>query len=258
MKLPLRLLLAALLALPLSLNADFETAARLYRNNNYPAAFEEFMALAEDGDARAQTVIAMMHKYGEAVPQDPQAAFDWYLKAAKSGYAPAMFNVGEMYRTGRGVEVDRRHAIDWLTRAAAKGFERANDSLAKLNAAPATSDERADPTVPWSRDWDFRLPNTIRFPSPDEDAPVIEPNAVYRAQLGAMTTRAAANRLWRVLSEGYPSLFDGLQPTVLMAEYDQRRIYRVRAGPFEDRRAAKAFCERLKRAEPRAECQPVQ
>ncbi len=253
-----RLVLLAVLAAPVGAHADFESAAAAYRLNDYEAAFNGFLPLAEAGDARAQTVIAMMYKYGESVPLDLEAAFDWYLRAAEAGYAPAMFNVGEMYRLGKGTGQDDTRAIEWLTRAAAAGYHQANDSLAALNAEPVASDKRADPTVPWSKAWNFRLPNDIRFSAPAAgiDATIV-PDAEYRVQLGAMRTRAGASRLWDWLAGTQPLLFDGLSPVVLLTERDDQSLYRVQASPFEDLAAAKSFCARLKRVEPRAECLPV-
>ena len=52
---------------------DFESASAAYRNQNYAQAFDEFRKLAESGDPRAQSVLAIMYKYGEGVPLDPGA-----------------------------------------------------------------------------------------------------------------------------------------------------------------------------------------
>ncbi len=248
--------LTVLLTLALSslVWADFDAAADAYRRKDYVTAFEEFIALARAGDARAQTVIAMMYKYGESTAADPAEAFYWYQQAANAGYAPAMFNVGDMYRQGLGIEQDTAQAIDWLTRAAEAGFERANDSLARLNAEPVSSDHRRDPAIPWSQSWNFRLPNDIRFAAPDT---ATERQARYRVQLGAMGTRAAADRLWQWLSQNQPRLFADLEPIVLLTQRGERSIYRVQAGPFTGFESAQRFCENLSTVEPRADCLPL-
>lgn len=252
-----RLLTFILIFVAALARADFDTAAEAYRNKQYPAAFEAFSELAEAGDARAQTVLAMMYKYGESVPINLEAAFRWYREAARSGYAPAMFNLGEMYRTGAGTNTDPAKAIEWLRRAAEAGYERANESLAKLNAEPVPSEVRADPAVPWSQAWNFRLPNDIRFAANGTDIAPDVAGTIYRAQLGAMRTRASANRLWDWLSQLQPRLFRSLEPIVLLTERDQQQLYRVQAGPFDDLAEVRTFCEQLQRAEPRAECVPV-
>lgn len=227
----------------------------MYRNKDYVAAYREFSALAEQGDPRAQTVIALMYKYGEAVPQDLAAAFSWYMKAAAAGYAPAQYNVGEMYADGIGVEPDREAAVRWLRQAAQAGFERANDKLAQLNAEPVLDGPEVDQFVPWSKTWNFRLPNDIRY-----EAPAVEElvrNHTYRVQLGAMATQAGANRLWEELTTRYPELFRDVNPIIRLAEDTERRIYRVQTGPFEDLQAARAFCDKIKQRRSNAGCLPL-
>lgn len=247
-------LLALLFAATTSL-ADFDSAADVYRAKDYVTAYREFSALAEQGDPRAQTVVALMHKYGEAVPQDLQAAFSWYMKAASAGYAPAQYNVGEMYADGVGVEPDREEAVKWLRKAAEAGFERANDKLAQLNAEPVLDGVHVDQSVPWSQTWNFRLPNDIRYEAPPADAVV--PDHPYRVQLGAMATRAGANRLWEELTTRYPELFRDVNPIIRLVENTERRIYRVQTGPFEDLRAARAFCDKLKQRRGDTGCLPL-
>ena len=63
--------------------SEFEQAAESYRNHNYAVALPAFTKLAEQGDARAQTVLALMHKYGEGTQENPLLAFKWYQRAAK-------------------------------------------------------------------------------------------------------------------------------------------------------------------------------
>jgi len=67
---------------------DYVTAVRLYR------------ALAEQGDARAQTMLAAMYNFGQGVPQDSAEAAKWYRKAAEQGLALAQFGLGVIYFSG--------------------------------------------------------------------------------------------------------------------------------------------------------------
>jgi TPR repeat protein len=48
-------------------------------------AFNDCMAQAEQGDADAQTWVAMMYYEGKGVPQDDNRAFKWFTKAAEQG-----------------------------------------------------------------------------------------------------------------------------------------------------------------------------
>ena len=50
--------------------ADFAAGAEAYDGGDYAAAYKEWRALAERGDATAQTAIAGMYRYGEGRPPD--------------------------------------------------------------------------------------------------------------------------------------------------------------------------------------------
>lgn len=248
-----RPLAALLLVVSNSAFADFESAADAYRNKNYPAAKQAFEALARDGDPRAQTVLAMMYKFGEATEVDVRSAFDWYQKAAEAGYAPAMYNVGVMYAEGSGVEQDEDAAVTWLKRAAESGYERANESLASLDAEIVENTPAVDPDTPWSQSWNFRLPNEVRYRQADNPPPI---GRSFRVQLGAMQTQAAANRLWQLLASHHPDLFDGLNPLIHRSR--ERSVYRVQAGPFDNYQAARTFCDKLLDRGATTGCLPLQ
>jgi TPR repeat protein len=234
--------------------ADFESAAEAYRNKNYHAAKESFEALAQDGDPRAQTVLAMMHKFGEATEVDPIKAFQWYLRAARAGYAPAQYNVGLMYAEGAGIEQDENAAVNWLKKAAEAGYERANELLVSLDAEVVENSPAIDPDIPWSQSWNFRLPNELRYQQAEgEPLPV---GQSFRVQLGAMQTQVAANRLWQTLATRHPDLFSGLSP--LIHRSMERAVYRIQTGPFENYRAARKFCDALLGRGAKTGCLPLQ
>ena len=229
-----------------ALHADFDSAANAYRAKDYLRALEEFKPLAEQGDPRAQTVLALMHKYGEGTRQDLDSSFAWYRKAAELGYAPAQYHTGVMLADGVGVETDIEQAIEWLTRSAESGFSRANDKLEELHASRVISTAPVDEFVPWSQSWDFNLPNELRF-RPDDDStfsPVASiPN--YRVQLGAMSSKLSAERLWIQLTSNNPALFEGLSLLVKESIRSDRTIYRVQTGPFDTLGQARSFCTNL-------------
>jgi len=77
--------------------------------------------LAEQGDARAQSVLGVLYAYGEGVPQDLAEAAKWYRKAADQGNAKAQYHLGLMYAKGRSVPQDLVQALMWLDLAAAQG-----------------------------------------------------------------------------------------------------------------------------------------
>ena len=67
-----------LVASSASAESEFESAAESYRHNDYARALPAFTRLAKQGDARAQTVLALMYKYGEGTAEDVKTAFYWY------------------------------------------------------------------------------------------------------------------------------------------------------------------------------------
>lgn len=232
-----------------ALRADFESAAEAYRNNDYPRAFAEFKRLAANGNPQAQTALALMYKFGEAVERDPETSFKWYQKAANAGYPPAQFNLGMMYLEGFGTERDEQTAMDWLSRAAEAGFERARTKLAELDQRHILSRDRDRQTPSsWSRAWNFRLPNDIRNGKPGN-------NEKYQVQLGAMDSRQAANYLWERLQAESGALFTGLNPRI--ERPDGRSLYKVRTGPFANFEEAESFCHKLVQQNRDAACYPL-
>lgn len=240
--------------------ANFEVASELYQQKNYVSAFEAFEVLAEQGDPRAQTVTALMYKFGEGIEQDYTAAYLWYRKAAEQGYPPAQFHTGVMLADGLGVAADREEAIKWLSLATENGFERAINKLAELNASAAVLGKAAEDLPSWSQNWDLRLPDS-RLQTRSTPKPPVSDRAgvphTYMVQVGAMGTQASANRLWEVLTSHHANLFDGMAPRITLSESTQRRIYRISTGPFADFKSADEFCGRLMASTIQAGCLPV-
>lgn len=236
--------LALIASSPLFASADFETASNAYRAQNYARAFEEFSELAEQGDPRAQSVLAIMYKYGESVELSLGTAFEWYQRAAVQGYPPAQFNVGLMLAEGKGVAQNEEEALKWLGRAADAGYERANDKIAELKGNQTYAVGHREP-IAWSQSWNLRLPNEIRYEETAEVA--LGPGAipVFRVQLGAMSSITGAEHLWHQLSAGNEDLFEAYRPVFKRAESRGRSIFRLQVGPFDNKLEASDFCDRL-------------
>ena len=248
-----RFIVFLLLAWPILVRADFDSAVKAYRERHYAAAYREFLSMAKAGNARAQTIIAMMNRDGESVTPDARKAFSWYMKAARQDYGPAMYQVGTMYADGKGIAADRDKAIYWLRKAAEAGVKRAAGKLTALNAnlpaqpAPAMADGKPRP-------WNFRVPNHIQ--AMDGPLKKLDPEANYRVELGSMKTREGAGRLWDALTRLAPDVMKNAEPIIELAEHSDRRLYRVQTGPFDGLAAARRFCEQLQRRV-RTTCQPV-
>jgi hypothetical protein len=112
--------------------ADFAAGARAYDGGDYATAYAEWHALAEAGDAMAQTAIAGMYRFGEGRRVDLAAALGWYRKAARQNDMVAQMNLAEMYRSGLGTVHDRARAWLWFTIAAGLGGEWAKAQLKTL------------------------------------------------------------------------------------------------------------------------------
>ena len=232
--------------------ADFESAVQHYRHRNYSEAFEEFTKLAEQGDARAQTVLALMHKFGEGTKKDSSRALELFHVAAQQGYAPAQFNIGSMYAEGIGVEVNMDVAMSWLRLAAEQGFSRAVEKLAEHYTGVNPTDSSV--TVSSTSDWNFRLPNSVRQITPDPD-PKLSGNG-YQVQLGAMQTHTSATKLWKLLKQHHTDLLAFRDPII---HHDEtRRIYRIKTGPFTNLADANRFCEEILSHSVQAGCLPIE
>lgn len=222
--------------------ADFDAAADIYRRSDYKGAMEAFLTLAELGDARAQTVLALMYKYGEGVPLDLERSFGWYKEAAELGYAPAQFHTGVSLAEGIGTPIDNDQAIHWLALSAEAGFERAQDKLQELNATGAADIPVASDLIVWSKNWDFNLPVDIRFQL--DEQPASEDS--FRVQFGAMSTEQAAHSLWNLITQCDLAMFSGFPLLISQSIESTRTLYRVQTGPFNTLEDAAEFCQKLR------------
>jgi len=92
-----------------------------YLKADYKAAYDEWLPLAELGDAEAQYNLGVMYDQGAFVDRDLARAASWYRKAAEQGFMDAQTNLGMMYYRGEGVTRDRTEAARWFQLAADKG-----------------------------------------------------------------------------------------------------------------------------------------
>ncbi len=227
-----------LFVLTAPLFADFDTASEAYRNRDYVTAYATFSKLAGAGDPRAQTILAIMHRYGEGVPLDPATASEWYQMAAIQGYPPAQFNLGNMLADGDGVTRDMEQALVWLHKAADAGHERAKGKIAEISAV-MPPDQPVKQAAIWSENWNLRLPNAVRH----EEATI--PGAgfgTYRVQLGAMSSQARARSLWHQYASAHKELLAAYQPVYKEGISRDKRIIRVQVGSFGSKAEANRFC----------------
>ena len=101
--------------------ADLAKGVAAYKAGDFVTALAEFKPLAEQGDAIAQYVLAMMYSEGKGVIEDDKEAVKWYRLAAEQGYADAQYNLGVMHERGEGLIEDDKEAVKWYRLAAEQG-----------------------------------------------------------------------------------------------------------------------------------------
>ena len=106
-----------------------------YLKGDYSAAYEEWLPLAELGDAEAQFNLGVMYDEGAGFARDLSTAAEWYQKAAEQGFIDAQTNLGLMYMMGQGVSPDNATASHWLNKALAQGDTEAGKLLQQLTTA---------------------------------------------------------------------------------------------------------------------------
>lgn len=109
-----------------------------YLKGDYKAAYEEWLPLAELGDAEAQFNMGVLHDEGAGVERSLSAAAAWYRKAAEQGFLDAQTNLGVMYYHGLGVARDPEEAVRWFRLAAEQGDAEAREYLNRIQRAGKT------------------------------------------------------------------------------------------------------------------------
>ena len=85
------------------------------------------IALADSGDATAETMLALAYLRGAGVGSDEAAAMRWSMAAAAQGQPVAEYLLGTLYLDGNR---DQAQAARWFRAAAAQGNIKAMHNLA--------------------------------------------------------------------------------------------------------------------------------
>jgi uncharacterized protein len=130
------LLLASGLALGLNSERvpDADAAYAAYQKGNRATALRLSQPLAEQGDARAQSLLGLIHYNDRGVLRDDAEAVKWSRLAAEQGDAAAQFRLGLMYSEGHGVPQDHAEAAKWYLLAADRRHPQAQHNLGLLYA----------------------------------------------------------------------------------------------------------------------------
>lgn len=109
--------------------ANFQKGLEAAQKGDFKTAYEEWIPLAEAGDALSQYNIGLMYRNGDGVSQNDRKAFFWFGKAASQGLAAAQDRLGWMYANGVGTEKDMRKGITWTYLASRQGDKTAKTNL---------------------------------------------------------------------------------------------------------------------------------
>ena len=131
MKLFRALAVGMILAGPLAAQ-DYYKGFAAWQAGDYATALQEWLPLAEQGDAEAQFNLGFFYDSGNGVLQDYAEAVKWYRLAAEQGYAKAQLNLGRMYGNGNGALQDYAEAFKWYRLAAEQGQANAQNNLGRM------------------------------------------------------------------------------------------------------------------------------
>jgi TPR repeat protein len=104
----------------------FEDAREAHYKRDYATVIRLLRPLADQGNARAQTILGSMYEYGEGVPKDYSEARVWFKKAADQGSSEAQFQLGFTYVNpvvayNLGAAKNYNEARIWFRKAADQG-----------------------------------------------------------------------------------------------------------------------------------------
>ena len=112
-----------------------------------PQFIDRLQRFAEQGDATAQSKLAVcFHEVGTLEKGDAEAV-KWFRKAAEQGHALSQYNLGLCYDNGQGVEQSDVEAVKWYRKAAEQGHA---DAQYRLGLAYFAKNSRQD-AVRWWR-----------------------------------------------------------------------------------------------------------
>jgi uncharacterized protein len=123
------LLLAASI---LPVHADVDDGVQKYQKGDFKGAVQEWMPLAQAGDANAAFNLGQAYRLGRGVKQDLPRAFTHYEQAAKLGHVTAQGNLGTLLYFSAAPVQNRKKAVEWWHTAAQNGDSRAQYMLGIL------------------------------------------------------------------------------------------------------------------------------
>jgi TPR repeat protein len=96
---------------PAAVAGPWEDGMAAYNRGDYVPALRLFRPLAEQGNAKAQTVLGVMFRKGEGVPKNPSRAYMWFSLARKHGEVGAKAGARELSKSMTREEVTQAQAM---------------------------------------------------------------------------------------------------------------------------------------------------
>lgn len=124
--------------------ASLSQGVSAFKRQNYDAASQVFVPLAEQGVPAAQYYLGFMFETGRGVPQNYTEAAMWYRRAAEQGDSLAQYSLGLLYDRGFGVPRDIVEANKWLNLATAAAPHQAREARARIRDAMTTKMTRGE------------------------------------------------------------------------------------------------------------------
>ncbi len=188
---------------------------------------------------------------------DRARALQWLLKAASRNEPRALLVTGTALFNGDGLPRDAVRGYSYVSLAAAQGLQPAKTTLAEMDKVMSRADRQKGVAMALeaARGKPDVLPVTSDQPSKSKSAPaiatkaapatpavaqkvVVSKNGAWRAQLGAFSTKTAAQGLYAKLG----GKLGGAQAYYVAAG----AVTRLQVGPFASKADAAATCVRLK------------
>jgi TPR repeat protein len=112
----------------------WEDGYAAYQRKDYTTAVAKWQIVADSGDAKAQSLLGLMHFFGQGVPQNYAVALRLLHLAAAQSEPKAQFKLGSMHANGQGVKRDKVRAAMWFILASSSGHPKAQKELRKISA----------------------------------------------------------------------------------------------------------------------------
>jgi TPR repeat protein len=206
----------------------------LFDTGNRVGGLRWLNSAAEAGEPRALLIYGTALFNGEGIARDPVRAYAYVSRAAAQGLAPAKTTLAEM---------DQMLPLEQRQKGVAMALEMTKAKPAEPAATAKAATKKAAPKP------SAKVAAAASASKPAATASITAAGPGWRLQLGAFSTRAAAEALFRKLSAS--GLIAARQPAYVAAG----KITRLQVGFYRTRADAAAACRDLvSRGQP---CFPV-